>query len=222
MKQIFEGEVYDILPLPNGIVFSYCKEATDTEVTVSYKMLSFDNGRFSDVAKNIYLMTKFGNNYNAIIKHCDNYITAKSIILPNGKVFLLLSDGTAKLVDIDSTIIWQGKFNYRTYNASDIVIHKNSIWACFPECNVLLRYNLSTMREELRIGGNKSPFDKPKAMFLEGDSVTVCNRGSQKLTKVNLESYIVLEGENFPEEVLQYLKADNYQFVILKSGLYII
>ncbi len=222
MKQIFEGEVYEILPLSNGIIFSYCKEANDSEVTVSYKMISFDNGRITDVAKNIYLLTKFGNNYKEIVKHCDNYITVKSIILPSGKVFLLLSDGTAKLIDTDFSVIWQGSFNYRSFAASDIVIHKNSIWATFPDCNVLLRYNLNTMREELRIGGNKSPFDKPKSMFLEGNSVTVCNKGSKKLTQVNLESYVCLEDETFTEEVLQYLKTDIYRFVILKSGLYMI
>lgn len=222
MKQIFEGKVYDILPMPNGVIFSYCKEATETEVTVSYKMISFENGRISDVAKNIYLMTKFGHNYKEIIKHCDNYITAKSIILPSGKVFLLLSDGTTKLVDTDSTVTWQGNFTYRTFAASDIIVHKNSVWATFPDCNVLLRYSLNTMREELRIGGNKSPFQEPKSMFLEGDTVTVCNKGSKKLTQVNLESYIVLEDQAFEEEVLQYLKADIYRFVILESGLYMI
>ncbi len=222
MKQIFDGEVYEILPLPNGIIFSYCKEIINEKVVVAYKMINFDTGRLSDIAKNIYLLTKFGNNYKSVVKHCENYITVKSIILSNGKIFLLFKNGLAKLIDTDSTVIWQGEFSYRTQTASDIVIHKNSLWACIPECNVLLRYNLNTMREELRIGGKKSPFDRPKSMFLEGDTVTVCNQGSQKLVNVNLESYVVLDDEEFPEPVLQYIKADIYRFVILKSGLYII
>ena len=78
MKKIFEGEVYDVLPLNNGIIFSYCKESTEENVTVSYKMISFEDGRITDIAKNIYLLTKFGNNYKAIISHCGNYITTKS------------------------------------------------------------------------------------------------------------------------------------------------
>jgi len=135
---------------------------------------------------------------------------------------LFSRDGVAKLVDTDSTVIWQGNLTYRTFNASDIVIYKNSLWACFSDCNVLLRYNLNTMREELRIGGNKSPFDKPYNMFLDGENVIVCNKGSKKLTSVNLESYTVIEEDDFPEEVLQYVKSDIYRFVILKSGLYMI
>ena len=83
MKKIFEGEVYEILPLSNGIIFSYCKEVIDENIVVAFKMLSFDTGRFTDIAKNIYLLTKFGNNYKAVMANCDNYITVKSIILPS-------------------------------------------------------------------------------------------------------------------------------------------
>jgi hypothetical protein len=137
-------------------------------------------------------------------------------------VFLLLNDGTAKLIDTDFSVIWQGNFNYRDVPAADIVVHKNAVWATFPDCNVLLRYNLSTMREELRIGGLKSPFDKPRNMFLEGSNVTICNKGSKKLTKVNLDTFLVLDGEAFTEEVVQYLKTDIYRFVVLKSGLYML
>ncbi len=223
MKQIFEGEVYEIIPLSHGIIFSYCIEVTDDKnVVVGYKMISFENGRMTDITKNVYLAAKFGNNYNTIVKHCDNYITTKAIILPSAKVLLFSKDGKASLIDTDSSVIWQGNLNYRSCAAQDIVIHKNNLWACFSDCNVLLRYNLSNMREELRIGGKSSPFDKPRSMFLEGDTVTVCNKGSKKLTKLNLESYVVLDDETFDQEVFQYVKADIYRFVILNSGLYIL
>lgn len=222
MKEIFHGEVYEILPLSNGIVFSYCKDVIDDNVIVAFKMLSFDNGRFTDVAKNIYLLTKFGNNYKMVVDNCDNYITVKSIILPNSKVFLLSADGLAQLIDTDGIPIWKGMLSYRTYTASDIVLYKSCLWACYSECNAMLRYNLNTMREELRIGGNRSPFNKPKSLFVEGENVIVSNQGSQKLTKVNLESYVVTDCEEFPEPVNQYVKVGNYRFVLLKSGIYMI
>jgi len=47
MKRIFEGQVYEILPLSNGIIFSYCKEIIDQNVVVSFKMLSFETGRIT-------------------------------------------------------------------------------------------------------------------------------------------------------------------------------
>ncbi len=222
MKKIFAGEVYEILPQSNGIIFSYCKDVIEENVVVAYKMLSFETGRFTDIAKNIYLLTKFGNNYKAIMANCDNYITVKSIVLPNSKVFLLSTDGKAQLIDTDGTPIWQGSLTYRDAVASDIVLYKNCLWACYCDTNVLVRYNLATMREELRIGGNKSPFSKPKSMFIEGNTVTVANQGSQKLIQVNLDSYSILEDQEFEEPVNQYVKSAGYRFVLLKSGVYMI
>ena len=78
------------------------------------------------------------------------------------------------------------------------------------------------MREELRIGGNKSPFKKPRKMFLDGQDVFVCNMEAKKVSRVNLESYTVADELEFEEEVLQFVKADIYRFVILRSGLYMV
>ena len=91
MKKIFSGRVFDVLPLSDGIIFSYCKDVIDENTIVSYKMISFENGHFTDVARNIYLLTKFGNNYKATAMFCGNYITAKSIVLPNSKVCLRIT-----------------------------------------------------------------------------------------------------------------------------------
>lgn len=222
MKKIFSGRVYDILPISNGIIFSYRKDIIDSSTVVSYKMVTFDNGRFTDVAKNIYQLTKFGNNYRAVASLCENYITAKSIVLPNSKVFLLDDNGTARLLDTDATPVWTGELKYRGFNATDIALYKSTLWASFSDCNVLLRYNLSTMREELRIGGNKSPFNKPEGLFVDGDGVMISNSGSGKLTEVNLNSYSVFEYEEFGEAVHQYVKVGDNRFAVLDSGLYLI
>lgn len=222
MKQLFKGEVYEILPLSNGIIFSYCKDIVDEKVIVSFKMISFETGRITDIAKNIYFVTKFGNNYNSIIKKCDNYITAKSLILPNSMVFLLLRNGEAQLIDTDGSPVWKGTLTHRGFTASDIVLYKNALWACYSESNALVRYNLSTMREELRIGGSNSPFNSPKNMFVEGNFVTVNNQGSKKLTQVNLDSYTTNDCEEFEVPIKQYVKADKYRFILLDSGIYMI
>ena len=111
-----------MLPLSDGIIFSYCKDVIDENTIVSYKMISFENGHFTDVARNIYLLTKFGNNYKATAMFCGNYITAKSIVLPNSKVFLLEDNGSAALLDNDATLLWSGELKYRGGAAADIAI----------------------------------------------------------------------------------------------------
>ena len=222
MQKIFEGEIFEVLPLSNGIIFSYCKDTTEDNIIVAYKMITFDNGRFTDVAKNIYLISKFGNSYKAVVEQCDNYITVKSILLPNGKVFLMQTDGVAKLLDTDATPIWTGSLVYRSCNPSDIILHNNALWVSYADCNVLVRFNLSTMREELRIGGAKSPFVKPRDLFLEGDSAIVSNHGSHKRVKINLREYTVSDCEEFEEPLYQYIEVAGNRFVVLESGLYLL
>ena len=222
MKKVFSGVVYEVLAISNGIIFSYRKDIIEQNTVVAYKMITFDNGRFTDVAKNIYLLTKFGNGYKSVLPLCGNYITAKSIILPGGKIFLLSDDGTAQLLDVDALPIWTGELKYRGSCATDIALYKNALWASFSDCNVLLRYNLAAMREELRIGGNKSPFSRPEGLIVEGDGVLVRNAGSSKLIEVDLNSYSVFEYEEFEEPVHQYVKVGENRFAVLDSGLYLI
>ena len=222
MTQLFEGKVYEILPLSNGILFSYQKEIIDTDVVVAYKMLSFESGRITDIAKNIYLLSKFGSSYKAIAEHYENYITTKSLVLAGGKVFLLYTNGDAVLLDNDATPIWSGNLSYRTCNPSDIALFGNALWAAFPGCNVLIKYNLATMREELRIGGKVSPFLTPNDIFIDQSRAVISNATGKNLVSIDLNTFELEELESFDQPVLQYMKTENHRFVVLESGLYLL
>ena len=94
-----------------------------------------------------YLLgAKYGTNYQEILKKSEHYITDRVIHLQNEKMLIYSKNGILKLLDTDTSVIWQGTLSYRNFNASDFIIYKSSLWACFPDCNVILRYNLSTMR----------------------------------------------------------------------------
>ncbi len=223
MEKLFEGKVFEILPTSNGIIFSYLnKENDDGTVDVSYKMISFDNRRITDVAKNVYMITKFGNGYKAVERLCENYITVKTLILPGGKVFMLLDDGTAHLVDSDGEPLWTGSLVYKNMSPSDIILFKEGLWACYPEGNLILKYSLNNMKYELRIGGKSSPFDGPCDLFEEDNTLIICNKYSKKIQSLDVDSYNILEYEIFEEELLQYVNVNGYRFIILESGLYVI
>lgn len=222
MKQLFEGEVYEILPLRGGIIFSYCKETFNDNVLVAYRMLSFDNGKFSNVENDIYLITKFGNNYKAVASLFENHIKVKSIVLPSGKVFVMEPDGSTKLLDNNAEPIWTGNLVYKGAVPGDIALYNNTLLATYPDCNAIISYNIATMKEELRIGGNKSPFKKPKTLSVNEDCVTVCNLESQNILEVNMKTYKLRELENFEEPVYQYLEVAGNRFVLLQSGLYLL
>lgn len=223
MNTIFSGEAFEILPLTNGIIYSYNGEAIDeVQRLVLYKMVSFETARATDAGRNVYLITKYGNNYREIIKNCDNFVTTKSVLLPNGRNLILNNKSDAVLIDNDGESIWQGSLIYRSCKPSDVVFHNNALWVSYEECNAIVKYNISTMREELRIGGNKSPFNKPSGLFIEQDNVIVCNKGTNNLVCVNLNSYTVEELEKFNEPLIQYVSVKENRFVLLKSGIYLI
>lgn len=222
MEKIFSGKVYEVMRTTNGIIFSYLNRQFDDEkVEVAYKMLSLDNRRITDIAKNIYMITKLGNNYKAVEKLCDNYITAKSILLPGGRVFVLHDDGRAQLVDADGEPIWSGALIYKNLAPSDILLYNDGLWTAYEKANALVRYSLTNMRQELRIGGNNSPFDGPCSMFDDGEQIIVCNKNSKQLVGLNLDKFSLTELDNFEEPLYQYVKVDIYRFVVLESGLYV-
>ena len=220
MKRIFAGEIYDIIPQNNGVVFSYCKDKDDEHILVSYKMISLENDRITDVAKNIYQLSKFGSNYRAIVPYFENHITVRSIVHTNGKVFVVDRDGRAILFGNDGEPIWEGSMLYRGNAPSDIAFNRNSTWCCYSETNVMLRFNILTMREDLRIGGTKTPFANPKHLFVQNDIATVSNPDSNKLINVNLLNYETVQFKEFTESVFAYVKIKDTEFVAMESGLY--
>lgn len=220
MERIFNGEVYDIVPQSNGLVFSYRKETVGEWLVINYKMISFDTGRMTDVAANIYQLSKFGSNYRSVVSACKNYIKARALVFPSGRVLLTEENGAASLFDGDGSSIWRGDMLYRGGAPADIAAYKNSIWASFPQANALLRFNPATMREELRIGGMHSPFSKPHDIFVDGDCAIVSSTASNKLVRVDLNSYSVSDYKEFTESVYSYARIQKYEFVLLESGLY--
>lgn len=222
MKKIFDGKIYEVLPKSDGIIFPYQKAVIDDGDVVWYKMLSFENSTISDVSEMAFWNTKFGNNYSTALKLCKNFVSLKSIILPNGRLFLCDENGQVFIIDSDGLINIAGELKYRDELPSSIALYKNSVWASFAEANVLIRFNINTMRVELRIGGKNSPFNNPKNLFIEDKFAYVCNNGANSIVKVDLENYSVEEAYAFEEGVHCFVKSGKYDFALLDSGLYLI
>ena len=222
MKKIFDGKIYEMLPKSDGIIFPYQKAVVDDGDIVWYKMLSFENSNITDVSKNVYWNLKFGSNYAVAVNTAKNFVTTKAILLPNNRLFLCCDNGQVFVIDPDGMLNIAGELKYRDNPPNDIAFYKNSIWASFENHNVLIRFNINTMRAELRIGGKSSPFNKPQGVFIEGSTAYVCNTGTNNIVKIDLENYSVEEYYSFEEPVYSYVKSGNFEFVLLESGLYII
>ncbi len=222
MKKIFDGKIYEVLPKSDGIIFPYQKAVVDQGDIVWYKMLSFENSLLTDVSENIYWNIKFGSNYLTATQLCRNFVSVKSLILPNGRLFLCADNGQAFFVDPDGMINIAGELKYRDQVPSGIAFYKNSIWASFADTNVLIRFNINTLRAELRIGGKNSPFDNPCGICIIDNFAYVSSGSANNIIKVDLENYSVDELYRFEEPVRSYVKSGKFEFALLDSGLYVL
>ena len=223
MKTLFEGQVVDVILVENGLIICYvCSKEQDT-VTVAYKMVTFADGKFTFVLRSLYELSKFGSNSKEFLRHIKNHITSRSLALSSGKHFILERDGEGKLIDIDGECVWTGNLSYRGNAPSGMAVSNRSLWTCYKDSSVLIRMNLLTMKEELRIGGGAtSPFNNPVDLFIDGNDIYVCNSGSNSVVRVNLNTYAAETYRQFDSPVYRFIKNDGYEFAVLDTGIYLL
>lgn len=221
MRKLFNDNAIHMLPLPNGIIIAAKQNEYDDKIIVAYKKISFEDGSTSAITRNVYLLAKFGNNYKSFEIQLKDYLNCRTVLLPDNRLFAVYPDGNVIIFDAEARVEWQGTLKYKNYGPADIALHEHTLWASFPESNALIRFNLRTMREELRISGSAdSAFSNPEGLWVMDDTLLVCNPGSKKINQVNLKTYTVYEYAEFEEPVYQYVKINSNEIVLLKSGVY--
>ncbi len=223
MKTLFSGTVVDVVPVENGLIFAYISGKDSATVDITYKMVTFADGKVTLALRSLYTLSKFGSNDKTFLRHIKNHVTSRSLALSSGKHFILERDGEGKLMDVDGECVWCGTLAYRGNPPSGIAVSNRSLWTCFKEASVLTRMNLMTMKEELRIGGGAaSPFDKPVDLFVDDHDIYVCNSGSNTIVKVSLNTYAAEIYRQFDSPVYRFIKNDGYEFAVLDTGIYLL
>jgi len=222
MKKLFAERVFDILPVENGFVVVYEKAVVEDKMIVSFKSVSTENGVVEQRTKGDYMFVKFGPNYKEAMLESGNYINTKTAHFDE-KIFVSSPSGEAKIIDAEGNTTWSGNLRYKDVGPDCVVAHGHTIWASFSEENVIIRFNLNTMREELRIGGSRdSAFNKPTGLWIDRNANTmlVCNSRDNNLLEVNLKTYSVYEYHKFEKPITNYIKVGANEIVILDSQLY--
>lgn len=221
MRKIFGSDAIHMLPLPNGFIIAVKQDERSGHFVVSYKMATLDTDALNAVTRNVYLVAKFGNNFKRFESTFKDYLNCKTILLPDGRVFSAYPDGRAAIYSPEVKLEWEGLLKYREYGPADVALSGDCIWASFPESNTLIRYNLHSMREELRIGDTDgSAFSYPYGIWIQGDKMLVCNADSNRIIEVNLNTFAAFDYAQFDEPVRQYIKVDKTEIVQLDSGIY--
>ncbi len=223
MKLLFEGQVLDIVKSDNGIVFPYVIEQVGNQTRVAFMMYQNENGKTTNVAKHIYLMSKFGPDHKAFCLQTENYVSSKVVVFPGEQMLIAEENGDIKILDTDAGYLYFGKLFYAGEIPSAIALHEDKIWCAFCEKNVLVRYNVNTMREELRIGGGESsPFKSPCDIFIEYDNAYISNKESNSIVKLNLTNYSLNTYKELPIAPKKFLKVGRNEFVLSENGVYVI
>lgn len=225
MKKLFSDDIYDILDFDGGFIVVYRRNEVEDKIVVSYKSVRLDDGTVSSRTRADYEFIKFGEVYPKVGLQSSEFITCSCAKLDGGGVFIVTKEGDAKIVDRDGFTEWQGTIRYKDCGPSAVAHEGHTLWASFPDRNALIRFNLRTMREELRIGGsNDSSFSGPKGLWInepEGQLV-VCNSKARNILEVNMKTYTVRERASFDEPVHRYIRVDGREFAVLDSGLYLL
>lgn len=223
MRQFFEGTVLHMLPVPGGAVAAVLSEITeDGKMAVEYRMLALQTNQLQRVSNNVYLLAKFGAGHKAAEMQVKNHLTCRACLLPNGEIFTVENDCSAKLLDPDGFAKWVGVVKYKGAAPGDALYDGANIWVSFPENNALIRMDTASLREELRIGGKagESGFAGPVGLFVEQGELFVSNQTSMQIWKINTKTYAAEEYCSFEEPVYGYFRSENRELVHLKSGIY--
>ena len=78
------------------------------------------------------------------------------------------------------------------------------------------------MREELRIGGENSPFSNPVSIFPAGSKLFICNKDSKDVWKLDTQNYKTELYYQFDEPIYDYKFIDKYEIITLESGIYLL
>ena len=225
MKQLFAEQIYDILEVEQGFIVVYKRAEIENKVVVSYKSVSLDNGVVTQRTRADYDFVKYGDYASKLAFKSGNFVTNNCIKLEDGRTFAASTDGEAKILDKDGYTEWEGTIRYKESGPSSVAAYGHTLWVAFAERNALVRFNLRTMREELRIGGSTdSAFSGPKGLWVDElqGKLIVCNSKGNNILEVNMKTYTVVERATFNEPVYKYLRIGNNEFVILRSGLYLL
>ena len=222
MKLIAKDKVFSLHPLPDGFLYSYLIEELDGQFKVGYKMVSFSGGKISNVTKSVYMLAKFGSAYKGFIGGIKNYLSCFSLPLENGHCFVIETDGSACLYGAEGEEIWSGELLYKKTAPGGIAVNGDSLWVSFTSSNVLIRYDLKTLRQELRIGGERSPFNRPTGLFPAGSKLFICSEEDKCIWKMDCSTYDTELYFPFDEPVRDYKFIQKYEIAVLDSGIYLL
>ena len=241
MKQLYGEGAFAPLPVNNGFVFiaqqpagknaaeptepvqSEADEAKETEqtdkMTVGYKIYRFDDQAIYPVTRSVYLLAKFGINFDNYQRDFKKYLLCKIISLDPKHQLVIDPNGEARIVNSSDELSWIGNLCFN--GEPPCCVHHDSgvLWATYSKNGAVIKYDAASMHDELRIGGGKlKSFENPEGIWADKRSVLICSDG--KILRIDLDSFETTVYRTFDEPVRNYFRIYDEEIVQLDSGFY--
>ena len=223
MIRIVSLAIVDLLPFPSGILFALKEKTENDHDKISFYSYDVATNSIATVTRNAYLLTKFGPAFMPIAKTLNDHISCDTAKLYNGGLFLIYSNGETGLFDDKGGLVRTGTLRYRDAPARDAVAEDKNIWSVVPDQNLIIKHSATQNRVLMRIGGDGSDsFASPCSISSDERYLYVCNPGANKINRVDLKDFTVSDFKRFDEPVYKYIVSEKREFVVLRSGVYML
>lgn len=220
MKQIFGSEVLQIQPCQNGFIFVLKQEEQNEKTVIAYKMMDFERMTIAPVTRNVYLLEKFGGQFERYDQNPDDFLNLRSLILPERRLLTVDTKGNAVVVGGDGRKQFEGCLTYQGCVPDHLVLGDGCVYASYPDAGAVIRYNAATLRQELRLGGGENPMPRPEGLYYQNGQLLVCMPTEHKMMELNFNTFELEDYEAFEEPIHRYLKYNANEIVLLDSGAY--
>ncbi len=224
MKKIVDDSIIDIVPFTYGFV--YAKKETDENgnIRAAFYCFNAQTQKVEAVRRSGYLHTKFGEHFEKIASHVGNFIFCDCVQLPaTQETVALFPESKMYFIDSEGSPIWSEDLCYRESPVKGLAADEDCVWCVVPEKNAIVRFSPSARKIYIRIGGNESTtFEDPVGVSKIGNTLYVCCAAPKKIRRIDLQTYSVKDYRMFDEPVYKYFKVLGREFVLLKSGFYMI
>lgn len=216
MLRIFDESCRRIVPAEGG--FAAVFEGRDGRARFKYVSVKDDTAR--DIDNLEFCALKFGPRYEQMRPQIESYLGTTPVRLDKNTVLVVSEDGAAKVLDRRGAVLRRGDLRFNGEPPRDVCAEGGEVWASYLLASAIVRYNLSTLKMEIRIGGGGGAICDPEGLLLQDRQLFLCNSGTGSVITIDTSRFTMREYLSFDEPVFQFLKVEGFAIARLRSGVY--
>ncbi len=221
LKKLFSQKPLDFIVCSDGFIFLMKEKSESGQAVIRFYFYNQLKNKFFRISEKEYLKIKFGPFFEKIAADFGNYVTCKSVFLPDGNIAVMSSRGLLKVYSPEGDVFSSALLTYQGSYLKCLISFDKKLWCTVPEKNCVVAYCPYEERVMLRIGGGHSgTFNNPNSLEILGNTLFVTSKDDGKVRKVNLNTLTVSDHLTFEQPAHAFFISGIAEYVILESGLY--